>query len=294
MDFDFYQDAASRTDQFSGQKAKKDEGLMIPLLGIAGETGTLLAEFKKKIRDKESYEGFTEKAEEELGDILWYLSNIASRLELSLSEIASKNLQKTNERWPIDGDAPDMFLFFDEGSPARERLPRSIEIRVFEIEEGKRARMQVYPNGETIGAPLTDNAYDDDGYRFHDVMHLANLAVLGWSPVMRSLLELKRKSQPKVDEVEDGARAIILEELVVAFVYSNAKERRYYQDIKHLDSEMLSTIKRIVSHLEVGTRKKKDWERAIQQGYAAFRHLLKKREAVFSLDLRKRELTIVK
>ena len=67
---------------------------MISLLGIAGETGTLLAEFKKKIRDKESHEGFQEKAAEELGDIRWYPSNIASRLGLSLSGIASKNLQK--------------------------------------------------------------------------------------------------------------------------------------------------------------------------------------------------------
>jgi NTP pyrophosphatase (non-canonical NTP hydrolase) len=293
MDFDFYQDAAAGTDQFPQQKQKKDDGLMIPLLGIAGETGTLLAEFKKKIRDRESYEGFTEKAEEELGDILWYLSNIATRLNLSLSEIASKNLQKTNERWPVEGDSPDMFLFFDEGLPERERLPRTLQIRVFEVESGKRARMQVYPDGDTIGDPLTDNAYDDDGYRFHDVMHLANMAVLGWSPVLRGLLGLKRKSLPKVDEVEDGARAIILEELVVAFVYSNAKERCYYDGIRHLDSEMLSTIKRIVSHLEVAGRQTKDWERAIQQGYAAFRHLLKKREAVFNLDLRRRELTIV-
>ena len=67
-----------------------------------------------------------------------------------------------------------------------------------------------------------------------------------------------------------------------------------YENIKHLDSEMLSTIKRIVRHLEVGTRKTKDWERAIFQGYAAFRHLLAKREAVLQLDLRKRELTILK
>lgn len=294
MDFDFYQEAASGTDQFAGQNAKKDAGLMIPLLGIAGETGTLLAEFKKKIRDKESYEGFQEKAEEELGDILWYLSNIASRLGLSLSEIASKNLQKTNERWPMDADTPEMSWFFDEGSPPRERFPRSIKVRVFETEKGKRAHMQIHPDGALLGDPLTDNAYDDDGYRFHDVMHLANLAVLGWSPVMRSLLKLKRKSQPKVDEVEDGGRAIILEELVVAYVYSNAKERRYYENIKHLDSEMLSTIKRIVSHLEVRGRKTKDWERAIQQGYAAFRHLLVKREAVLNLDLSKRELTIAR
>jgi NTP pyrophosphatase (non-canonical NTP hydrolase) len=94
MDFDYYQEIASGTDQNAGQNAKKDEGLMIPLLGIAGETGTLLAEFKKKIRDEDSYEGFQEKAEEELGDILWYLSNIATRMGLSLSEIASKIFKK--------------------------------------------------------------------------------------------------------------------------------------------------------------------------------------------------------
>jgi len=294
MDFDFHQDAASGTDQFTGQNAKKDEGLMIPLLGIAGETGTLLAEFKKKIRDKESYEGFQEKAEEELGDILWYLSNIASRLDLSLSEIASKNLQKTNERWPIEGDVAEMFLFFDEGCSENEQLPRSIYIHIFESEKGKRAHMEIHPDAIPLGNPLTDNAYDDDGYRFHDVMHLATMAVLGWSPVIRALLKRKRKSQPKIDEVEDGARAIILEELVVAFVYGNAKERKYYQNIKHLDSEILSTIKRIVSHLEVGTRKTKDWEDAIFQGYAAFRYLLQKREAVLHLDLKNRKLAIVK
>ena len=294
MDFDAYQDAASATDQFPAQKAKSDDGLMIPLLGIAGETGTLLAEFKKKIRDKDSYQGFQEKAEEELGDILWYLSNIATRLVLSLSEIASKNLQKTNERWPIAGDHDDMFLFFDEGFPPKERLPRSLKVRVFESDKGKQARMEILPDGIPLGDPLTDNAYDDDGYRFHDVMHLSNMAVLGWSPVVRSLLKLKRKSQPKTDEVEDGARAIVLEELVVAFVYGNARERKYYENIRHLDSEMLSTIKRIVRHLEVGTRRTQDWERAIFQGYAAFRHLLAKREAVLHLDLRKRELAIVK
>jgi len=293
MDFDHYQDAASGTDQFGGKSGNNDDGLMIPLLGLAGETGTLLAEFKKKIRDKESYEGFKARAEEELGDVLWYLSNIASRLNLSMSEIAAKNLHKTQERWPIAGDDPEMFLFFDEGSPQKERLPRTLKVRVSEIEPGQKARMQIYPDGEHIGAPLTDNAYQDDGYRFHDVMHLANMAVLGWSPVMRSLLGLKRRSQPKVDEVEDGGRAIVLEEAVVAFIYSNAKERRYYENIKHLDSEMLLTVKRIVTHVEVGARKTKDWERAIMKGYAAFRHLLKHREGVFELNLRERDLTIL-
>ena len=294
MDFDFYQEASIGTDQFHDLAFQEDQGLMIPLLGIAGETGTLLAEFKKKIRDKDSYEGFAEKAEEELGDILWYLSNIASRLNLSLSEIASKNLQKTNERWPVDGDAPDMFQFFDEGFPEKEQLPRDIKIRVFESQKGRRAQMEVYPSGQAVGDPLTDNAYDDDGYRFHDVMHLANMAVFLGLSVMVDLHTRKRKSQLKTDEVEDGARAIILEELVVAYVYPNAKERSFYDNVKHLDSELLSTVKRIVGHLEVGLRKTKDWERAIFQGYTAFRHLLEKREAVFRLDMRNRELIIEK
>jgi len=102
MEFDDYQEKAALTDQFS--KKRSDEALMIPLLGIAGETGTLLSEFKKKIRDKESYDGFKERAQEELGDVLWYLSNLATHLGLSLSEIAAKNLHKTQERWPIEPD----------------------------------------------------------------------------------------------------------------------------------------------------------------------------------------------
>src|SRR5882724_1755905 len=147
MDFDYYQEAASGTDQFTTKKAGSDDELMIPLLGIAGETGTLLAEFKKKIRDKESYEGFKDRAEEELGDVLWYLSNIATRLHLPLSEIASKNLQKTYERWTVAGGPKDQLALFDEGFPPSEQFPRLLTVRIFEVEKDKRAQMEVLPEG---------------------------------------------------------------------------------------------------------------------------------------------------
>ena len=62
-------------------------------------------------------------------------------------------------------------------------------------------------NGVNTGDRLTDNALEPDDYRFHDVFHYAYAAVLTWSPVTRSLLRLKRKSKPKLDEVEDGALA---------------------------------------------------------------------------------------
>jgi len=153
--------------------------------------------------------------------------------------------------------------------------------------------MWILPGEEPLGDHLTDNAYEDDGYRFHDVFHLAHFAVLGWSPVMRRFLKRKRKSNPTIDVVEDGARAAIMEELIVAYVFANARERRYYEDIAHLETEMLSAIKRLVGNFEVRRRKMKDWERAIMQGYEVFRYLLVKRKAVVRVDMKRRYLKIV-
>ena len=291
MEFDDYQEKAALTDQFPDKTA--DRALIIPLLGLAGETGTLLSEFKKKIRDRDSYEGFNHRAKEELGDILWYLANVATHLRLSLSEIAEKNLHKTQERWPIESAGRERQALFDDNFPETEQLPREIKIRIAEDASTKIAKMWILPEKELLGDHLTDNAYEDDGYRFHDVLHLAHYAALGWSPVIRRLMQRKRKSNPTIDEVEDGARAGILEELIVAFVYSNAKEHRYYEGIKHLDSEMLVNIKRLVSHLEVKCRKTKDWEKAILQGYRVFRHLVEKRQAVLHIDISKRQLAIL-
>lgn len=291
MNLDQYQESAAKTDQFDRHKSHPD-GLMIPLLGLAGETGTLLSEFKKKIRDKESYAGFKARAEEEIGDVLWYLANIASRLDLSLSNIAAKNIFKTQERWR-SGGAIGPVKFFDNDFPANERFPRTITIKFRNTPGMNRSEMLRLPGEKPIGNALTDNAYDDDGYRFHDVVHLAFMAVLGWSPVMRSLLKVKRKSKPKIDEVEDGARAAIVEELIVAFIYNNARERRYYSGIKHVDTEMLLTIKRIVGHLEVARQPSHLWERAILQGYEAFRQLRRRKGGVVKLDLRRRNLSIV-
>jgi len=74
-------------------------------------------------------------------------------------------------------------------------------------------------SGEKIGDELTDNAYKDDGYRFHDVFHSAYVAILGWSPVIRKLLKRKRKRKPRVDEVEDGGRAGVIDEAISAIVF---------------------------------------------------------------------------
>ena len=291
MDFDEYQKLADLTDQFADKREQND--LILPLLGLSGEIGTLLSEFKKHIRDKESYEGFNERAQEELGDVLWYLANLATRLDLSLSKIAAMNLRKTEERWPISGKEKEAINFFDSEYPITEQLPRVLKLQIKGEAGSRSVSMTILPEDKKIGAPITDNAYQDDGYRYHDVFHLAHMAVLRWSPVMRGFLQCKRKSDARIDEVEDGARAGIIEELIVAYVYNNAVTRKYYEGIKHLDTELLSNIKRLVSGFEVAACRTQDWENAIKQGYDAFRHLRVKGSGIFEVDLESRLLNIL-
>jgi len=69
-----YVSQALTTDQ------RSDSGsLTFPLLGLFGETGSLLSEVKKKQRDRASYLGYAGAVVEELGDVLWYLTAVAAR-----------------------------------------------------------------------------------------------------------------------------------------------------------------------------------------------------------------------
>ena len=65
-----YQTKAASTDQVPGTE-RDDRALMVPLLGLAGETGTLLTEYKKWLREGAAYQIFKERIAEDLGDILW-------------------------------------------------------------------------------------------------------------------------------------------------------------------------------------------------------------------------------
>jgi hypothetical protein len=88
----------------------------------------------------------------------------------------------------------------DDGDKPLERFPRKFNVDFVSIDD-ETAVMLV--NGLRIGDPLKDNADPAagdkdgaiDGYRFHDCVHLAFVAVLGWSPVVRGLMKRKRKSR---------------------------------------------------------------------------------------------------
>lgn len=283
MTFDQYQAAAEQTDKQGGRDM---EGMIVPLLGLAGETGSLLTLYKKWLRDGDSYQIVRERIGEELGDILWYLATIARRSGVNLSEIAERNLQTANARWLPQSTAP---RFLDEDHPSGEQLPRKFVAEIRDCDEGNRRRTELFIDGNRIGNHLTDNAYTDDGYRFHDIFHLSYAVMLGWSPVVRANLRVKRKSRPDVDEVEDGGRAIAIEEGIAALVFSYAREHSFLEGVNVVDWSVLRTCHEMTAHLEVSKRTLFEWEQAILVGFAVWRAVKSQRGGKIRCNMATRE-----
>jgi NTP pyrophosphatase (non-canonical NTP hydrolase) len=95
VEFSDYQRLSRRTAEYP-----REAWLAYPALGLAGEAGEVAEHAKKTIRD----DGGTVNAErrvamaKELGDVLWYVAQLASELELDLDEIAEENLEKLLSR----------------------------------------------------------------------------------------------------------------------------------------------------------------------------------------------------
>ena len=370
------------TEQALATDRRSDGGSVnFLLLGLFGETGSLLSEVKKKQRDRASYIGYASAVVEELGDVLWYLTVVADRGGLRLSDIATgvglvhtaegtdlpfaslqpelmplsgepsqafektlldlagevgmlmidhqagrltdnppalaarliavmrvliqaaneagvtleaaavKNLAKTHDRWPETRIYPELL---DAGADAEERLPRDLHVEIFERSVNGQIYVFQRCNGVNIGDRLTDNAMTADDYRFHDVFHFAHVAVLGWSPVVRSLLRLKRKSDPKLDEAEDGARATLIEEGVTTWIFGQAVELNLFAEIKpgDLPFNLLKHVRQFVAGYEAERCPLWLWEEAILQGYAAFRFLRQHRRGHVHIDMINRHLSI--
>ena len=69
--------------------------VLYPTLGLCGESGEVAEKVKKQVRD-----GVFNRHEvaKELGDVLWYLTNVCNDIGYSLDEIAALNINKLNSR----------------------------------------------------------------------------------------------------------------------------------------------------------------------------------------------------
>ncbi|HZX14045.1 MAG TPA: nucleoside triphosphate pyrophosphohydrolase family protein [Thermodesulfobacteriota bacterium] len=76
--------------------------IIYPVLGLVGEAGETANLIKKVIRDSSgnfNNPEFISKLKDELGDVLWYLAAICEDLNLNLSDIAARNLNKLEDRY---------------------------------------------------------------------------------------------------------------------------------------------------------------------------------------------------
>lgn len=224
-------------------------------------------------------------------ELLCTLAMVAAKFGLSLSNVANENLKKITSRWPA-ADEPYIALF-DADAVEYERLPRQLEIHFVERKIREKTFVAQQWNGVNIGDPLTDNRMKGDDYRYHDVFHLAYMAHLGWSPVIRALLKLKRKSQPELDENEDGARPIIIEEGIATWIFNHARERDEYKGVElgKLEYSLLKQVQDMVSGYQVELCPLWQWERAILDGFKVFRELRDSKAGTVSVDMVKHTIS---
>lgn len=93
MQFQEYQEASHEFAVYP-----QDHAPTYPILGLAGEAGELCNKYKKIIRGDDNQQEIIEGIVEELGDCLWYLSECCTQLGLSLSDVATLNIQKLEMR----------------------------------------------------------------------------------------------------------------------------------------------------------------------------------------------------
>ena len=103
MGFDEYQKKAAKYDLFDDSSVDNlaEPAFGEKVLGLVGEAGETADKVKKIIRDKKGLATDEDKdaIKKEMGDVLWYLANIAKYLGFSLSDVAETNINKLESRY---------------------------------------------------------------------------------------------------------------------------------------------------------------------------------------------------
>ncbi|MBB4397935.1 nucleoside triphosphate pyrophosphohydrolase family protein [Bradyrhizobium sp. ERR14] len=138
------------------------------LMRLAGRAGAIVGTYGNVLPDARP-----DDLKRDLASLFSELLEAANEAGVTLDHAASNNLEKTFDRWPIDRKYSALF---DEDFPPEEQLPRNLTVEIFERVlnkgEAKERRYVIQRcNQVLIGDRLTDNAAEEDDYRFHDVFH---------------------------------------------------------------------------------------------------------------------------
>ncbi len=96
MKFSEYQEKSRVTALYPD----KNNNFVYPTLGLVGESGEIAEKIKKVLRDNNGELTEDKKTEigKELGDVLWYIAQLATELDMNLDEIAQGNIEKLYSR----------------------------------------------------------------------------------------------------------------------------------------------------------------------------------------------------
>lgn len=288
LGFDDYQ----RTSFLTRRSHGKDL-LEVCMAVLQGHAAQLMREKLPGIEKKLNRDVSDRRPYDVIGDVVWHLVAIASIFDIRLQSVIDSNVRKIRDRNP-QRRQPTKLHDEDARLKVKEKFPRQMEIAFLKISP---RHAQMYYQGKPLGDTLTDNAYDDDDYRFHDVLHLANAAYLGWSPVLRALLGRKRRSVNILDNVEDGARAVLVEEAIVKYVHSEGdrlttgqRNERLFPSKESISFSVLKAARFFAKGLEVERNKLWEWENAIFYGYMTFYKLREEEQGTVKIDLNSRSM----
>lgn len=281
MDFDEYQRLARRTVITTEPDAF--------IFGLISEIGEVFSAYKKYVRENKTISELKgtpihKDMIEQVGDVLWYLSAVSNVCSVNLNDAAIKNLEKTNTLF-----GKKAYSLFDGNQPEPEQFPRKFDVRI----SVKNEKVIMKWGHMKLGDDIDSNSYVEDEYRYHDVFHLAYVACLGWSPVIRKFMKRKRKTlDPNVDRVEDGARARVIEEAISAMIFEANRDLGPFSKIENIPIQLIVTIINMAKHFEVGSRNVSDWQLAISKGFQLFEDIVLLGEATVWVDLTQRDLGI--
>lgn len=275
---------------------------------LAAAVGTVAAAVTREADGSISRGCFQAVLEHDLGELLRCAAVLASAAGVDLRTAAGRSIVASMDLHGPGGDEPAWAALpiFDTGYPDRERFPRRLAVD-FQQQLDHHGRLVVRAtladlepfrgpawepsNVGQLGDALTDNARHLDGYRFHDAIHLGFLAVLGWSPNLRALLRRKRKSDPLVDECDDGARAIFAEEGLAAVLARLAETHNGFRTYESVTRDAIEVARATTVGLEVYDVPGWLWRRAIFHGFRAMEALVRRGGGRLVADLDARSLT---
>lgn len=96
MTFSEYQQSSRATAVYNDL----GKNFIYPTLGLASEAGEVAGKVKRIARDHggEITDQVREGIHNELGDVLWYLAQLATEFNMTLEEIAASNIAKLTSR----------------------------------------------------------------------------------------------------------------------------------------------------------------------------------------------------